>query len=79
VPCLANKRLQAEAIAAALATLQHADAKNASSEGATSSSSALAKALARAEKAQTQGARHLRELLQQNLCLIQFFSNAQPF
>jgi len=73
-------RLHAEAIGAALATSQREDTKDVSGGGgATSSASALARALARAEKAQTKGARHLRELLQQNLCLIQFFSNAQPF
>ena len=77
-------RLHAEAIGAALASSQEEVPKNASgynaaSSSPSSSSVALAKALERAEKAQTKGARHLRELLQQNLCLIQFFSNVQPF
>jgi hypothetical protein len=78
-------RLHAEAIAAALATPSPAAAGGAEEveEGAAASAegrrAALAAALRRAEVAQTGGARHLRELLQQNLCLIQFFSNAQPF
>jgi len=40
---------------------------------------ALAQAVQFAGEAQIKAASGLRELMQQNLCLVHFFSNTQPF